>query len=325
MAVGFDRYGDRTRLHEDPIKHLYEVYVKINKDIAENPGLDKKANEYFKQMEEGEPTVLNLWQEFRTLSIEVYKVMYQRLGIEFDVYSGESESAKWVPQAYQLLRDKGLLMEQEDGAWVVDLEAYGLGVCTLRRADGTTLYLTRDVAACLQRAEQFKFDRHLYMIGDDQNLHLKRLFKIMELAFKDKVESSLSSLQSSQDISSSPPHWSHALKHISFGKVQGMSTRKGNAVFLEDILDTARSTMLEKMKENESKFEAVKAVLSTANSEATQDAAELVADKLGISAVVIQDFQAKSSKGYEFSWKRMTESTGNTGIYLQYAHARLCG
>ncbi|KAF8933444.1 Arginyl-tRNA synthetase [Haplosporangium bisporale] len=325
MAVGFDRYGDRARLHEDPIKHLYEVYVKINKDIAENPGLDKKANEYFKQMEEGDPTVLNLWQEFRTLSIEVYKVMYQRLGIEFDVYSGESESAKWVPQAYQLLRDKGLLTEQEDGAWVVDLEEYGLGVCTLRRADGTTLYLTRDVAACLQRAEQFKFDRHLYMIGDDQNLHLKRLFKIMELAFKDKVESSPSSLQSSQDISVWPPHWSHALKHISFGKVQGMSTRKGNAVFLEDILDTARSTMLEKMKENESKFEAVKAVQSTTNSERTQDTGELVADTLGISAVVIQDFQAKSSKGYEFSWKRMTESTGNTGIYLQYAHARLCG
>ncbi|KAF9291992.1 Arginyl-tRNA synthetase [Mortierella antarctica] len=325
MAVGFDRYGDRTRLHEDPIKHLYEVYVKINKDITENPGLDKKANEYFKQMEEGDPAVLDLWQEFRTLSIEVYKVMYKRLGIEFDVYSGESESAKWVPQAYQLLRDTGLLTEQDDGAWVVDLEEHGLGVCTLRRADGTTLYLTRDVAACLQRAEQFKFDRHLYMIGDDQNLHMKRLFKIMELAFKERVESS-PSLQGAQDISVSPPHWSHALKHISFGKVQGMSTRKGNAVFLEDILDTARSTMLDKMKENESKFEAVKeSVQGTASTKGSEDAAELVADKLGISAVVIQDFQAKSSKGYEFSWKRMTESTGNTGIYLQYAHARLCG
>ncbi|KAG0023712.1 Arginyl-tRNA synthetase [Podila clonocystis] len=326
MAVGFDRYGDRTRLREDPIKHLYEVYVKINKDITENPGLDKKANEYFKQMEEGDPAVLNLWQEFRTLSIEVYKVMYKRLGIEFDVYSGESESAKWVPQAYQLLRDKGLLTEQEDGAWVVDLEEYGLGLCTLRRADGTTLYLTRDVAACLQRAEQFKFDRHLYMIGDDQNLHLKRLFKIMELAFRDRVDSSPSSLHSAHDISVSPPHWSHALKHISFGKVQGMSTRKGNAVFLEDILDTARGTMLDKMKENESKFEAVKeSVQGTTSSEGSKNAAEIVADKLGISAVVIQDFQAKSSKGYEFSWKRMTESTGNTGIYLQYAHARLCG
>ncbi|KAI8600004.1 putative arginine--tRNA ligase, cytoplasmic [Dissophora ornata] len=324
MAVGFDRYGDRTKLRQDPIKHLYDVYVQINRDITENPALDKLANQYFRQMEDNDPEVLSLWQEFRSLSIQVYKVMYKRLGIEFDVYSGESESAKYVPQAYDLLRKKGLLKEQEDGAWVVDLTDHGLGVCALRRADGTTLYLTRDVAACLERVERFKFDRHLYMIGDDQNLHMKRLFKIMELAFADEAIAS---------SSSSLPHWSRALQHISFGKVQGMSTRKGNAVFLEDILDTAQSTMLEKMMENEAKLEAVKESfqqqqqdgLMQSSKEDEETGVALVADQLGISAVVIQDFQARSSKGYEFSWKRMTESTGNTGIYLQYAHARLCG
>ncbi|KAF9583013.1 Arginyl-tRNA synthetase [Lunasporangiospora selenospora] len=323
MAVGFDRYGDRKKLQEDPIKHLFDVYVKINKDVTENPPLDKLANQYFKQMEEGDPSVLNLWREFRSLSIEFYRIMYKRLGIEFDVYSGESESAQWVPQAYQLLREKGLLKEQEDGAWVVDLTEHGLGVCALRRADGTTLYLTRDVAACLQRTELYKFDRHLYMIGDDQTLHLKRLFKIMELAFANEATAAENSAQ----------HWSRSLQHVSFGKVQGMSTRRGNAVFLEDILDTAQSTMLEKMKENDSKFEAVREqYLSTDNNSQPQEqqegdvkGVEQVADKLGISAVVIQDFQARSSKGYDFSWKRMTDSTGNTGIYLQYAHARLCG
>ncbi|KAF9947137.1 Arginyl-tRNA synthetase, partial [Mortierella alpina] len=325
MAVGFDRYGDRTQLKQDPIKHLYEVYVRINRDIAENPSLDKMANQYFKQMEDNDPTVLSLWQEFRSLSIDFYKVIYKRLGIEFDIYSGESESAKFVPQAYDLLRRKGLLKEQEDGAWIVDLSEYGLGICTLRRADGTTLYLTRDVAACLERAERFRFDQHLYVIGDDQNLHMKRLFKIMELAYADEAETS------------SRPHWTRALRHLSFGKVQGMSTRKGNVVFLDDILDTAQGTMLGKMKENESKFEAVKESYKQQQQQRQQDGqgserndqaldgVELVADQLGISAVVIQDFQARSSKGYEFSWKRMTESTGNTGIYLQYAHARLCG
>ncbi|KAG0056632.1 Arginyl-tRNA synthetase [Gryganskiella cystojenkinii] len=322
MAVGFDRYGDRKELVRDPIKHLYDVYVKINKDIVENPELDKKANEYFKRMEENDPTVLSLWQEFRSLSIDFYRVMYKRLGIEFDVYSGESESAQFVPQAYALLRDTGLLQEQDDGAWIVDLTVHGLGVCTLRRADGTTLYLTRDVAACLQRADKFKFDRHLYMIGDDQNLHMKRLFKIMELAFSRNPEGLSNPDQ---------PHWSRCLQHISFGKVQGMSTRKGTAIFLEDILDTAQTTMLDRMKENESRYEAVKESirlqnLSEESALTSSDAGvEQVADKLGISAVVIQDFQAKSSKGYDFSWKRMTESTGNTGIYLQYAHARLCG
>ncbi|KAI1295967.1 Arginyl-tRNA synthetase [Mortierella claussenii] len=321
MAVGFDRYGDRTKLRQDPIKHLYDVYVKINRDITENPHLDKLANQYFKQMEDNDPNVLSLWQEFRSLSIDVYKIMYKRLGIEFDVYSGESESAKYVPQAYDLLRKKGLLEEQEDGAWVVDLTEHGLGICTLRRADGTTLYLTRDVAACLERVERFKFDRHLYMIGDDQNLHMKRLFKIMELAYADEINDRYGD--------SSPlsllPHWSQSLQHISFGKVQGMSTRKGNVVFLEDILDTAQSTMLEKMKDNKSKFEAVKESLqqqqqqegSELYSKEDEDTGvRLVADQLGISAVVIQDFQARSSKGYEFSWRRMTESTGNTGIYL---------
>ncbi|KAG9069002.1 Arginyl-tRNA synthetase [Linnemannia hyalina] len=315
MAVGFDRYGDRTKLHQDPIKHLYDVYVRINQDITTNPGLDKLANQYFKQMEDGDSAVLSLWQEFRSLSIDFYRRIYKRLGIEFDIYSGESESARFVPQAYELLRRKGLLKEEADGAWVVDLEEFGLGVCTLRRADGTTLYLTRDVAACLDRAERFKFDRHLYMIGDDQNLHMKRLFKIMELAFATEATEA-SKDQKQQE------HWSRSLQHISFGKVQGMSTRKGNAVFLEDILDTAQSTMLEKMKENQAKFDAVK---ESSSGKEGEGSVESVADQLGISAVVIQDFQAKSHKGYEFSWKRMTESTGNTGIYLQYAYARLCG
>ncbi|KAF9436388.1 Arginyl-tRNA synthetase [Entomortierella beljakovae] len=314
MAVGFDRYGDRNQLRKDPIKHLYDVYVKINRDITENPDLDKLANQYFKQMEDNDVEVLSLWREFRSLSIDVYKVMYKRLGIEFDVYSGESESARYVPQAYDLLRNKGMLTEQEDGSWVVDLEEHGLGVCVLRRADGTTLYLTRDVAACLERVERFKFNRHLYMIGDDQNLHMKRLFKIIELAFADEA--------SAMSKSTSLPHWSNSLQHISFGKVQGMSTRKGKAVFLEDILDTAQSTMLEKMKENESKLEAVKESFEQDGEEA---GVAKVADQLGVSAVVVQDFQARSSKGYEFNWKRMTDSTGNTGVYLQYAHARLCG
>ncbi|KAF9928105.1 Arginyl-tRNA synthetase [Linnemannia zychae] len=319
MAVGFDRYGDRTKLHQDPIKHLYDVYVKINKEIIADPGLDKLANQYFKQMEDNDAKVLSLWQEFRSLSIDFYRRIYRRLGIEFDIYSGESESARFVPEAYELLRKKGLLIEQEDGAWVVDLTKYGLGVCALRRADGTTLYLTRDVAACLDRVRRFKFDRHLYMIGDDQNLHMKRLFKIMELAFADEAQ-----IEAKKSQDPNYQHWSRSLQHISFGKVQGMSTRKGNAIFLEDILDTAQSTMLERMKENQAKFDAVKEAYQQ-HQESNQGSVEKVADQLGISAVVIQDFQAKSSKGYEFSWKRMTESTGNTGIYLQYAYARLCG
>ncbi|KAG0235673.1 Arginyl-tRNA synthetase [Actinomortierella wolfii] len=319
LAVGFNKFGDRAKLQENPIKHLYDVYVQVNQAALEDPEIDKQANEYFCAMEAGDEKALGMWREFRELSIDIYKQMYKRLGIEFDVYSGESEAARWVPEAMSLLRSKNLLQtDPKTGALFVDLAPYDLGMATLQRADGTTLYLTRDIAACLERRHRFRFDRHLYMIGDDQTLHLKRLFKIMELLFADEQSSSSSSSSSQQD-SSSREHWSRQLQHVSFGKVQGMSTRKGQAVFLEDILDTAQRTMLDKMMENVTKKTNV-----TGDDLAEQKHREWIADQLGISAVVVQDFQAKSSKGYQFSWNRMTDATGNTGIYLQYAHARLC-
>ncbi|KAF9168524.1 Arginyl-tRNA synthetase [Actinomortierella ambigua] len=356
LAVGFNMYGDRSELQKNPIKHLYDVYVKVNQAVLENPEIDKQANEYFCAMEAGDEKALGMWREFRELSIEIYKKMYKRLGIEFDIYSGESEAARWVPQAMEQLRDKKLLLEKQtdstmtttkssgegdeeegggsQGALYVDLAPYDLGMATLQRADGTTLYLTRDIAACLERRDRFKFDQHLYVIGDDQGLHLKRLFKIMELLY-----SSTDGKQEDQDHRHQQ-HWSRQLQHLSFGKVQGMSTRKGKAVFLEDILDTAQRTMLDKMMENEAKKrDKIKstAILKEETSAAapgTEDKDEggpgqeaqraWIADQLGISAVVVQDFQAKSGKGYSFSWNRMTDATGNTGVYLQYAHARLC-
>ncbi|KAF9977208.1 Arginyl-tRNA synthetase [Actinomortierella ambigua] len=358
LAVGFNMYGDRTELQKNPIKHLYDVYVKVNQAAAENPQIDKQANEYFCAMESGDEKALGMWREFRELSIEIYKKMYKRLGIEFDIYSGESEAALWVPQAMDQLREKNLIQtlskdndgkrtaadaeegEHEtgsgsgSGALYVDLAPYDLGMATLQRADGTTLYLTRDIAACLDRQHRFRFDRHLYVIGDDQSLHLKRLFKIMELLYTDAADDK----GSDQQQQSMANHWSRQLQHLSFGKVQGMSTRKGKAVFLEDILDTAQRTMLDKMLENEAKkkekkthsaqesssADALLAEDNTDQEEQDQAHKEWIADQLGISAVVIQDFQAKSSKGYQFSWNRMTDATGNTGIYLQYAHARLC-
>lgn len=297
LAVGFEKYGDEALLEKDPIHHLYEVYVKINKDAKENPAVDKQANLYFKLMEEGDEQALKQWRLFRQLSITSYKQIYRRLNIEFEQYSGESQVNSYIPRIYQLLHDKGLICKQDDGSLVVDLENYKLGKPVLQRSDGTSLYLTRDLASLLMRSERFPAERAIYVVGTEQGQYLKQVFKIADLLFDEPKQ----------------------LLHVPFGRIHGMSTRKGSVVFLQDILDTARLSMLDIMKENDEKYQQI-----LEEAKANQEALD-IADVVGGSAVLIQDLTAKRIKDYHFSWKRMTDARGDTGVYLQYAHARLCG
>lgn len=297
LAVGFNLFGNEQLLKQDPIHHLYEVYVKINKLAKEDPSIDRLANTYFKQMEEGDENALEQWRRFRELSIESYTDIYKRLNIDFDCYSGESQTEPYLSQVYSLLKQYGLLETTEDGASIVNLEPYKLGKPIVRRADGTSLYITRDLANILLRRHMFHdFDKAIYVIGTEQELYMKQLFKISELMNKHD------------------PKWPTDLKHANFGRVLGMSTRKGTVVFLQDILDTAKECMMENIKAGNTSDELTK-----------EDKLEQVADKLGASAVIIQDMIAKRVKNYEFSWDRMTAAKGYTGVYLQYAYARMCG
>ncbi|CAO3671299.1 unnamed protein product [Umbelopsis ramanniana] len=296
LAVGFEKYGDERLLKEDPIHHLYNVYVKINKDAKENAEVDRQANMYFKRMEEGDQQALEQWSKFRQLSITSYKQIYKRLNIEFEQYSGESEVNNYIPRIYQLLQDKKLIFKQDDGTLAVDLEKYKLGTPVLKRSDGTSLYLTRDLASLLMRCERFPADRAVYVVGTEQGQYLKQVFKIADLLFEGNQ--------------SMPKQ----LLHVPFGRIHGMSTRKGSVVFLQDILDTAKTSMLDIMRENDEKYQQMQ-----------EDVNEEIADVVGASAVLIQDLAAKRIKDYHFSWKRMTDARGDTGVYLQYAHARLCG
>lgn len=296
LAVGFEKYGDEKKLATDPINHLFEVYVQINKDISDEPedavdGTNAKARAYFKRMEDGDTEALAIWKKFRELSIEKYIDTYARLNIKYQVYSGESQVSKEsMKNATNEFAKKGLLHEDR-GAKLIDLTKFNkkLGKCLVEKSDGTSLYLTRDVGEAIKRYETYKFDKMIYVIASQQDLHTAQFFEILkQLGYP----------------------WAKDLEHVNFGMVQGMSTRKGTVVFLDNILEETKDKMHEVMKKNEEKYKQI-------------EDPEKIADLIGISAVMIQDMQSKRINNYEFKWDRMLSFEGDTGPYLQYAHSRL--
>ena len=302
LAVGFAKYGDEGKLARDPIRHLFDVYVRVNKDIEEenlsdfkgssnNESTNETARAYFKRREAGDPDALELWRRFRELSIEKYIDTYSRLNIKYDVYSGESQVTKeTIQKVLDLLRKDGI-SHQSQGAEVIDLTQSNkkLGSVVVKKSDGTTLYITRDIGAAIDRYEKYHFDKMIYVVASQQNLHVAQLIEILQkMGFK----------------------WANNLEHVNFGMVQGMSTRRGTVVFLDTILEEARDKMLHVMKKNEAKYAQI-------------ENPDEVADLVGISAVMIQDMQAKRINNYEFKWERMLSFEGDTGPYLQYAHSRL--
>lgn len=319
LALGFEKYGSEEELLKDPINHLFNVYVRINQDTATekeeadklksegkeseaqallDQGTDEQARRYFKQMSDGEPEALALWKRFRDLSIEKYKQTYARLNIRFDEYSGESQVPEADMQAAaQKLAELGLT-EEDNGALLIDFAKHvqgkagkNLGKAILRKRDGTALYLTRDISELLNRHEKYNFDQMIYVIASQQDLHCKQFFKVVEL-------------MGHADIAAK-------VQHINFGMVLGMSTRKGTVKFLNDILRDVGEHMHSVMRKNEDKYNQV-------------ENPEAVADTMGISSVMVQDMTGKRINNYEFNMNAMTSFEGDTGPYLQYAHARLC-
>lgn len=241
-------------------------------------------------MELGEADALALWQRFRDLSIVKYKEMYARLNISFDVYCGESQySLDQMQEVLEELQAKDLLVP-ENGALMVDLREYGIGTAVIGKTDGTMLYLSRDIAAARDRQKEFDFDSMYYIVAMQQDHHFKQLFKILELQGKT---------------------WAQKCHYIGFGMIEGMSTRKGTVVFLKDILDQTQEEMHSVMKKNEKKYAQI------------EDPVQ-VSDVVGMSSIMIQDMAARRVKDYTFDWSRMLSFEGDTGPYLQYAHARLC-
>ncbi|KAK3302785.1 uncharacterized protein B0T15DRAFT_315067 [Chaetomium strumarium] len=316
LALAFEKYGDEEALNKDPINHLFQLYVRINSEMTaekeqiekrkqdgedvtelEANSLDEQARRYFKKMTDRDPAALAQWKRFRDLSITRYQQTYARLNIRFDEYSGESQvSEEAMEKIGKEMEEKGICKEDK-GAMIVDFselvpgkEGKRLEKPIVRKRDGTALYLTRDISELLSRHEKYKFDQMIYVVASAQDLHLRQLFKIIELLGHKEIAAKC--------------------QHINFGLVLGMSTRKGTVKFLDDILRDVADKMHETMRKNEDKYNQV------ANPEAT-------ADTLGISSVMVQDMTGKRINNYTFNMDAMTSFEGDTGPYLQYAHARV--
>ncbi|KAF2218132.1 arginyl-tRNA synthetase [Elsinoe ampelina] len=315
LALGWKRYGSEDAFASDPVGHLFDIYVKISADFApeeeafklagknredtavlESQGLLGAAKDYFKRMEDGDEEALSLWRRFRDLSIGRYKETYARLNIHFDEYSGESQVLQSTMEEVEaILKEKGIV-HLDNGAWIVDVKRYGakkLDVAVVRNRNGTSNYLLRDIGAAVQRQRTHNMDRMIYVVMSEQETHLLRLFKILSL-----MGGEYASLATK-------------LQHVTFGKVMGMSTRRGTVKFLDDILSDVSTAMHTVMRSNEIKYAQI-------------PDPEKVSDTLGISAIMCQDMSAKRINNYDFDMARMTSFEGDTGPYLQYAHARLC-
>ena len=305
LANAFEMYGSEDELERNPIGHLFDIYVKINKvskpeedeikelkdeqkqaeeqkkdttdlerKIAdlEAQSVNEKARQYFRKLENGDKNALATWTRFRDLSIERYNQTYARLNIRFDIYSGESQvEMSRMERAVQQLETSGM-SENSKGAVIVDLtkskdkNTKKLGKALVKKTDGSSLYLTRDIGEAVKRYELYHFDKMLYVVSSQQDMHLAQLFKILELMGNKEV--------------------SEKCQHVNFGMVQGMSTRRGTVKFLDDILRDVGEKMHEVMRLNEKKYEQV------SNPEQT-------ADTLGITAIMVQDMKGKR---YDFQW-----------------------
>ncbi|OIW32865.1 arginyl-tRNA synthetase [Coniochaeta ligniaria NRRL 30616] len=317
LALAYEKYGDEEALKRDPINHLFELYVKMNADMSrekeeiaqekaegkdvterEANSLDEQARRYFRKMTDGDPDAVALWKRFRELSIVRYKETYARLNIHFDEYSGESQVSETAMEKIAKEMAEKKISTESEGAMIVNFaelipgkEGKRLERPIVRKKDGTALYLTRDISELLNRHEKYHFDKMIYVVASAQDLHLKQLFKIIELLGYNDIAAKC--------------------QHINFGLVLGMSTRKGTVKFLDDILRDVADKMHDVMKKNDDKYSQVE------NPEAT-------ADILGISSVMVQDMSGKRINNYTFNMETMTSFEGDTGPYLQYAHARIC-
>ncbi len=275
-----------------PLFRLFQLYVRFHAEEASDPAMRDEARDWFKRLEAGDAEARRLWSWFREISLREFQRIYDRLGVSFDTLAqGEAFYEDQLVPTMQRLEDAGLLVEGEKGARIINLEDVGISTpCLVQKGDGTSIYATRDLAAALYRKRAYDFDRCLYVVGTDQVLHFQQIFAVL-----DKLD----------------PWFKGRMLHTPFGMVKlpegKMSTRKGNVIFLEDVLDEAR--------------ERVAAIIEEKNPE-LKDKAE-VAEMLGMGAVVFFDAMNDRVKPITFTWDRVIALDGDTGPYVQYAHARI--
>jgi arginyl-tRNA synthetase len=287
LITAYRRWGDDDDLVHDPIRYLYDLYVRFHSEAESDPSLEDEAREWFSRLEGGHPEARELWERFRELSIEEFKRIYERLGVRFDHYTGESFYGGLLDETVEVVKRSGIT-ELSEGALVVPLE--GMPPALIRKKDGATLYLTRDIAAILYRKKHYDFDLALYVVGSPQTLHFRQLFMVLERMGQ---------------------RWVADCHHIPFGQIRfehgAMSTRKGNIVFLEEVMDRAVSLALEIIAEKNPDLEN----------------REIVAEAVGVGSIIFNDLKNSRIKDITFDWEEILNFNGETGVYLQYTYARI--
>jgi len=289
LISAIKKWGNMEEIEKDPINQLLKLYVRYNAEAEEDESLMDEARYWFKELEDGNQEAYKLWEWIREISLKEFHKVYDMLNIKFDSYAGESFYSDKMPAVIEELKEKNLLKES-NGAYVVDLEEYGMPPAIIIKSDGSTLYTTRDIAAAFYRKKTYDFYKNIYVVGAQQNLHFKSWFKIIELMGHE---------------------WAKDLVHVNFGTVSledgTLSTRKGRVVFLEDVLNTAIKNTLDIINERNPNLENK----------------EEVAKQVGIGAVIFQELFNQRIKDYVFSWDRTLSFDGETGPYVQYTHARI--
>lgn len=290
MIAAYKHWGSREMVEQGGVQALSDLYVKFHAEAEKDPSLDDEGRAWFKKIETGDEEAISIWQWFKDLTLKDANRVYDMLGVKFDSYAGEAFYMDKMGPVIEELREKKLLKES-DGAYVVDLEEYGMPPCLIIKSDGATLYTTRDLAAAFYRKKTYDFTKCLYVVAYQQSLHFRQLFKVIELMGHE---------------------WAKDMEHVEFGMVsyegQALSTRHGHVIYLEDLLNRS--------------IEKARAIIDEKSP--NLDDKDGVARKVGIGAVVFFALSAGRIKDIDFWWDRALNFEGETGPYVQYTYARCC-
>ena len=289
LMVAYKKWGSKEAVEANPIDELLKLYVRINAEIEKDPELDEEGRKWFKKLEDGDPEATELWQWFRDESLVEFNRIYKLLGVEFDSLNGEAFYNDKMDEGVQILEDKGLLKESK-GASIVELDDVNLPPAMIKKSDGATLYITRDIATAIYRARTYNFVKNIYAVGQEQSNHFRQLKAVLKKMGFD---------------------WSDDMVHVDFGLVtknrQKLSTRKGNIILLEPTLQEAISRAKAQIEEKNPELENK----------------EEVAHAVGVGAVKFYDLKTDRRNGYDFDLEAMVSFEGETGPYVQYAYARI--
>jgi arginyl-tRNA synthetase len=294
LITAYRLWGDETALLSSPIQELLRIYVKFHEEEKRNPDLSQEARDNFRRLENGEKEEVALWTSFRELSLKEFSLIYERMGVSFDNYNGESFYSDRIPYVVDMLTKKGLLVES-DGAKVVMLDEYQLPPCIILKSDGTTIYASRDIASVLYREETYKFHKNIYVVGSPQALHFRQVFSVLKKAGYSCADDCV---------------------HVGFGLVKfadmKFSTREGNIVVLDELLRESVSKTCDIIRSN----------AEIRNTDFSEEEIQEIAEKVGIGAVVYTFVKSGRERDIIFSWDEMLDFEGDSAPYLIYTYAR---